>query len=40
MNDILTMNEVLRGTGIPEGATIHDFELTENGVEIEWSVEE
>lgn len=40
MNDIITINEILSGTGIPAHATIHELELCEDGLEIEWSVEE
>lgn len=40
MKDILSVQEVFSGTGIPEDATVHSFELTEKGLEVEWSVEE
>jgi len=40
MNDIIEIDEIIRGTGIPNDATIHYFDLHPNGVEIEWSVEE
>lgn len=40
MKDIIEIDEIIRGTGIPEHATIHDLEFHPNGLEIEWTVEE